>query len=148
MDDERLKDPAWDYFDALLERIRAIRASEAWFYQKVRDILALSEDYDARSPMVNTFYAKRRLPRGARGRECVSYWSWPGFRPRRPDDPDPDPAGFRTRRVGASRRWGILGGAAVRRHARSFFARQAVADQETLDRAVAEDMAALAQCMA
>src|SRR5690625_345372 len=35
-------------------------------YQKVRDILALSEDYDARSPMVNTIYAKRRLPRGAR----------------------------------------------------------------------------------
>src|SRR6056297_1395764 len=52
-----LKDPAWDYFDELLERIRDIRASEARFYQKVRDILALSEDYDARSPVVNTFYA-------------------------------------------------------------------------------------------
>ena len=57
MNDERLKDPAWDYFDELLERIRDIRASEARFYQKVRDILALSEDYDASSPVVNTFYA-------------------------------------------------------------------------------------------
>ena len=55
MNDERLKDPAWDYFDDLLERIRDIRASEARFYQKVRDILALSEDYDAKSPTVNTF---------------------------------------------------------------------------------------------
>ena len=57
MNDERLKDPSWDYFDELIERIRDIRASEARFYQKVRDILSLSEDYDARSPTVNTFYA-------------------------------------------------------------------------------------------
>ena len=57
MDDERLKDPAWDYFDELLERIRDIRASEARFYQKVRDILALSEDYDPKSRKVTTFYA-------------------------------------------------------------------------------------------
>ncbi len=57
MNDERLKDPKWDYFDELLERIRDIRASEARFYQKVRDILALSEDYDARSSAVPTFYA-------------------------------------------------------------------------------------------
>jgi hypothetical protein len=57
MNDERLKDPKWDYFDELLERIRDIRASEARFYQKVRDILALSEDYDARSQAIPTFYA-------------------------------------------------------------------------------------------
>jgi len=57
MNDERLKDPGWDYFDELLERIRDIRASEARFYQKVRDILALSEDYDAKSPTVKAFYA-------------------------------------------------------------------------------------------
>lgn len=57
MNDDRLKDPAWDYFDELLERIRDIRASEARFYHKVRDILALSEDYDAKSSAVNTFYA-------------------------------------------------------------------------------------------
>ena len=57
MNDERLKDPAWDYFDELLERIRDIRASEARFYQKVRDILSLSEDYDPKSRQVTTFYA-------------------------------------------------------------------------------------------
>ncbi len=57
MDDERLKDPTYDYFDELLERIRDIRASEARFYSKVRDILALSEDYDPNSPTVQEFYA-------------------------------------------------------------------------------------------
>ena len=57
MDDARLKDPAWDYFDDLFERIREIRASEARFYQKVRDILALSEDYDPKSPDVHAFCA-------------------------------------------------------------------------------------------
>jgi hypothetical protein len=57
MDDERLKDPAWDYFDELLERIRDIRTSEARFYQKVRDILSLSEDYDPKSRQITTFYA-------------------------------------------------------------------------------------------
>ncbi|WP_316980119.1 virulence RhuM family protein [Shumkonia mesophila] len=57
MNDERLKDPKFDYFDELLERIRDIRASEARFYQKVRDILALSVDYDAKADSVQTFYA-------------------------------------------------------------------------------------------
>lgn len=57
MNDARMKDPAWDHFDELLERIRDIRASEARFYQKVRDILALSEDYNANSSVAATFYA-------------------------------------------------------------------------------------------
>ena len=57
MNDGRLKDPAWDHFDELLERIRDIRASEARFYQKVRDILALSEDYDHKSPDVHALCA-------------------------------------------------------------------------------------------
>lgn len=57
MDDARMKDPAWDYFDELLERIRDIRASEARFYQKVRDLMALSEDYDPANPTAGTFYA-------------------------------------------------------------------------------------------
>ena len=56
MDDERLKDPSYDYFDELLERIRDIRASEARFYRKVRDILALSEDYDPKSRATTDFY--------------------------------------------------------------------------------------------
>ncbi len=57
MNDERLKDPAWDYFDELLERIRDIRASEARFYQKLRDILALSDDYDPQTRAAQDFYA-------------------------------------------------------------------------------------------
>jgi hypothetical protein len=57
MNDERLKDPKFDYFDDLLERIRDIRASEVRFYQKVRDILALSVDYDAKADSSATFYA-------------------------------------------------------------------------------------------
>ena len=58
MDDARLKEPGFDYFDELLERIRDIRASEARFYQKVRDILALSVDYDPKSTTAADFYAK------------------------------------------------------------------------------------------
>lgn len=46
LDDERLKNPGhWDYFDELLARIREIRSSEKRFYQKVRDLFALSTDY-------------------------------------------------------------------------------------------------------
>ena len=44
MDDQRLADPGgFDYFDELLDRIRDIRASEKRFYQKVRDLFALSK---------------------------------------------------------------------------------------------------------
>lgn len=58
MDDERLKNPdlPFDHFDELLERIRDIRASEKRFYQKVRDIFALSEDYDKDAPEARTFF--------------------------------------------------------------------------------------------
>jgi len=59
MDDERLKNPDGrpDYFDELLERIRDIRASEKRFYQKVRDLFALSSDYDAEMKnKVKSFY--------------------------------------------------------------------------------------------
>lgn len=59
MDDERLKNPAgWDYFDELLERIREIRASEKRFYQKVRDLFALSSDYQARERDTALFFAE------------------------------------------------------------------------------------------
>ena len=58
LDDERLQEPGGlDYFDELLERIRAIRASEKRFYQKVREIYATSVDYDTRHPMTQEFYA-------------------------------------------------------------------------------------------
>ncbi|WOI27331.1 virulence RhuM family protein [Cobetia amphilecti] len=59
MDDERLKNPSgWDYFDELLERIRDIRASEKRFYQKVRDLFALSSDYQARERETAQFFAE------------------------------------------------------------------------------------------
>lgn len=60
MDDERLKNPDGrpDYFDELLDRIRDIRASEKRFYQKVRDLLALSSDYDASDKVTQMFFAE------------------------------------------------------------------------------------------
>jgi len=59
MDDERLKNPGgWDHFDELLERIRDIRASEKRFYQKVRDLFALSSDYADDPRTANLFFAE------------------------------------------------------------------------------------------
>jgi hypothetical protein len=59
MDDERLKNPGgWDYFDELLARIRDIRASEKRFYQKVRDLFALSSDYKASEQEAHLFFAE------------------------------------------------------------------------------------------
>ena len=60
MDDERLKNPDGrpDYFDELLARIRDIRASEKRFYQKVRDLFALSSDYDATDKATQMFFAE------------------------------------------------------------------------------------------
>ncbi len=60
MDDERLKNPDGraDYFDELLERIRDIRASELRFYQKVRDLLSLSSDYDSSDKATQMFFAE------------------------------------------------------------------------------------------
>lgn len=58
LDDERLKNPSWDYFDELLRRIREIRASEARFYRKVRDLLALSVDYEPGSGTATDFFAR------------------------------------------------------------------------------------------
>lgn len=59
IDDERLKNPDGrpDYFDELLARIRDIRASEKRFYQKVRDLFALSVDYDASDKATQMFFA-------------------------------------------------------------------------------------------
>jgi hypothetical protein len=58
MDDERLKNPGdWDHFDELLARIREIRASEKRFYQKVRDLFALSSDYQVVQEQTSLFFA-------------------------------------------------------------------------------------------
>jgi len=60
MDDGRLKKPDGrpDYFDELLLRIRDIRASEKRFYQKVRDLFALSSDYDKTDKATQMFFAE------------------------------------------------------------------------------------------
>ena len=59
LDDERLKNPDGrpDYFDEMLARIRDIRASEKRFYQKVRDLFALSVDYDKSDQATQRFFA-------------------------------------------------------------------------------------------
>jgi hypothetical protein len=62
MDDERLKNPhqpfGKDYFDEMLERVRAIRASERRIYQKITDIFAeCSIDYDPNAELTKHFYA-------------------------------------------------------------------------------------------
>lgn len=59
LNDERLRNPkefGADYFDELLERIRDIRASEKRLYQKVKDIFALSVDYDGQSDAAQLFF--------------------------------------------------------------------------------------------
>lgn len=59
LNDERLRNPrefGADYFDELLERIRDIRASEKRVYQKVKEIFALSVDYDSKSQIAQNFF--------------------------------------------------------------------------------------------
>ncbi len=63
MDDERLKNPPVagsavpDYFDEMLERIRDIRASERRMYLRVREILAMSADYESSLPETTQFFS-------------------------------------------------------------------------------------------
>lgn len=59
LNDERLRNPrefGADYFDELLERIRDIRASEKRVYAKVKEIFALSVDYDSKSLIAQNFF--------------------------------------------------------------------------------------------
>ena len=60
LDSERLKNPDGrpDYFDELLAKIRDIRASEKRFYQKLRDLFALSSDYDKTDRATKLFFAE------------------------------------------------------------------------------------------
>ena len=59
IDNERLKNPDGrpDYFDELLEDIREIRASEKRFYQKIKDLFALSQDYQKDDKATQMFFA-------------------------------------------------------------------------------------------
>ena len=59
LDDKRLREgrTATDYFDELIDRIRDIRASEANFYQKIKDIYRdCSIDYDSHAETSQQFY--------------------------------------------------------------------------------------------
>ncbi len=102
MDDERLKNPhGWDYFDELLERIREIRASEKRFYQKVRELFALSADYAADPREANLFFAEVQnkllfavthytaaelvVERADPGSPNMALMSWSGSRVRKQD---------------------------------------------------------------
>ena len=60
LDKDRLKNPDGrpDYFDELLEQIRDIRASEKRFYQKLRDLFALSSDYKVMEKATHLFFAE------------------------------------------------------------------------------------------
>ena len=60
LDKERLQNPQGrtDHFDELLEQIREIRASEMRFYQKVRELFALSADYDKTDKAAQMFFAE------------------------------------------------------------------------------------------
>lgn len=64
LDKERLKNPPIkgatalpDYFDDLLEQIRDIRASERRMYLRIRDIFALSADYEPNNKQTNIFFS-------------------------------------------------------------------------------------------
>ncbi len=102
MDDERLKEPeSWDYFDELLERIREIRASEKRFYQKVRDLFALSSDYQITQAKTHQFFAEVQnkllfattghtaaelvLERADASMQNMALTSWKGARVRKTD---------------------------------------------------------------
>lgn len=60
MDSDRLKNPDGrsNYFDELLAQIRDIRASEKRFYQKVRELLSLSSDYDSTDKATQMFFTE------------------------------------------------------------------------------------------
>jgi hypothetical protein len=57
LDDERFKSgTSMNYFNELQERIREIRLSERFFYQKIKDIYATSIDYDAKDEKTIEFF--------------------------------------------------------------------------------------------
>lgn len=75
LDVERLKNPGGrpDYFDELLEKIRDIRTSEKRFYQKLRDLFALSSDYDKTDRSAISFFSEvqNKLIYGVTGRTAA-----------------------------------------------------------------------------
>ena len=57
LNDDRFKSgSSMNYFNELQERIREIRLSERFFYQKIKDIYSTSIDYDARDEKTVAFF--------------------------------------------------------------------------------------------
>ena len=57
LNDDRFKSGnSMNYFNELQERIREIRVSERFFYQKIKDIYATSIDYDSKSEKTIEFF--------------------------------------------------------------------------------------------
>jgi len=57
LNDERFKSgSSMNYFNELQERIREIRLSERFFYQKIKDIYSTSIDYNAKDPKTIEFF--------------------------------------------------------------------------------------------
>lgn len=57
LNDDRFKSgSSMNYFDELQQRIREIRLSERFFYQKVKDIYTTSIDYDAKDERTIEFF--------------------------------------------------------------------------------------------
>jgi hypothetical protein len=57
MNDDRFKSGnSMNYFNELQERIREIRLSERFFYQKIKDIYTTSIDYDSKSEKTISFF--------------------------------------------------------------------------------------------
>jgi len=57
LNDERFKTgTSMNYFNELQERIRAIRLSEKFFYQKIKDIYTTSIDYDPKDEKTIEFF--------------------------------------------------------------------------------------------
>ena len=57
LNDDRFKSgSSMNYFNELQERIREIRLSERFFYQKIKDIYTTSIDYDAKDPQTIQFF--------------------------------------------------------------------------------------------
>jgi len=58
LNDDRFKSgQSMNYFDQLQARIREIRLSERFFYQKIKDIYTTSIDYDPKDPNTIEFFA-------------------------------------------------------------------------------------------
>ena len=109
LDDQRLKNPPVrgqpaaeiDYFEELLARIRDIRSSEKLFYQKVLDIYAEADDYDAKHEATQKLFRvlQNKMHFAAHGHTAaevviaranatlpnMGLTSWAGARPRKHD---------------------------------------------------------------